>query len=194
MWYFVIAFVLVGLAYAGWKLTSRNAYESAEYSVVRSDGMIELREYPDLMMAMTDMQSRQGNDGSFGRLFKYISGGNDGQQKLAMTTPVFMEPRSSEKGGTMSFVISKSVAEGNIPRPENEQVALAKRPGGLFAVIRFAGRDNQDLLKKQQGILEEWIQNQGYETEGESELASYDPPWTPGPLRRNEILIRIRQD
>ena len=26
---------------------------------------------------------------------------------------------------------------------------------------------------------------------GEPEIASYDPPWTPGPLRRNEILIRI---
>ena len=23
------------------------------------------------------------------------------------------------------------------------------------------------------------------------EFAGYDPPWTPGPLRRNEILIRL---
>jgi hypothetical protein len=23
------------------------------------------------------------------------------------------------------------------------------------------------------------------------EFAGYDPPWTPGPLRRNEVLIRL---
>ena len=194
MVYFVIAVVIVGLAYAGWKMTSRSAYESAEYSVLKSDGKIELREYPDLMMATTDMQSRQGNDGSFGRLFRYISGGNEDNQKVAMTTPVFMEPSSSKTSGTMGFVIPKKVAEGNIPQPASEQVELAQRPGGLFAVIRFAGRDDQELFEEQQSTLEEWIQSQGYEMEGEPEFAGYDPPWTPGPLRRNEILIRIRQD
>ena len=194
MVYVVIAVVIVGLAYAGWKMTSRSAYESAEYSVLRSDGKIEVREYPDLMMATTDMQSRQGNDGSFGRLFRYISGGNEDNQKVAMTTPVFMEPSSSKTSGTMGFVIPKKVAEGNIPQPASEQVELAQRPGGLFAVIRFAGRDDQVLFEEQQSTLEEWIQSQGYEMEGEPEFAGYDPPWTPGPLRRNEILIRIRQD
>ena len=194
MVYVVIAVVIVGLAYAGWKMTSRSAYESAEYSVVKSDGKIELREYPDLMMATTEMHSRQGNDGSFGRLFRYISGGNEDKQKVAMTTPVFMETNSEKTSGTMGFVIPKNVVEENIPEPASEQVQIAQRPGGLFAVIRFAGRDGQELFEEQQSILEEWLQIQGYEIDGEPEFAGYDPPWTPGPLRRNEILIRIRAD
>ena len=194
MVYVVIAVVIVGLSYAGWKMTSRGAYESAEFSVLKSDGRIELREYPDLMMATTDMQSRRGNDGSFGRLFRYISGGNEDNQKVAMTTPVFMEKSSSKTSGTMGFVIPKKVAEANIPQPASEQVQVTKRPGGLFAVIRFAGRDGQELFEDQQSILEEWIQSQGYEVDGEPEFAGYDPPWTPGPLRRNEILIRIKAD
>ncbi len=83
MIYLLIAAVICGLAYTGWKLTSRNAYESAEYSVLESDGNIELREYPDLMLASTKMGSRtQGDDGSFGRLFQYISGGNEDKQKV----------------------------------------------------------------------------------------------------------------
>ena len=192
MVYVLIAVIAIAVTYTGWKMTSRTAYESAEYSVIENHGNIEIREYPDLMMATTGMRSSQGNDGSFGRLFRYISGGNEGKQKVAMTTPVFMEPGSSEEGGMMGFVIPKKVAATNIPEPASDQVQLSQREGGLFAVIRFAGRDDQDLFENQQGILEEWLREQGYEMVGEAEFAGYDPPWTPGPFRRNEILIRVR--
>jgi predicted transcriptional regulator YdeE len=194
MIYVVATIVIAALAYGGWKMTSRSAYESADYSVVKSDGAIELRRYPDLMMATTSIRSRQGNDGSFGRLFQYISGSNDDKQKVAMTTPVFMSSDTSQESGTMGFVIPRKIAAGKVPKPLSEQVALATRPGGLFAVIRFAGRNDEELLEQQQRVLEEWIGKEGYEAEAEPELAGYDPPWTPGFLRRNEILIRVRSD
>ena len=60
-------------------------------------------------------------------------------------------------------------------------------------MIRFSGRDNAELFDEQRGKLETWIQDQGYEIQGQPEFAGYDPPWTPGLLRRNEILIRIQQ-
>ena len=192
MVYIVVAVLVCGLAFMGWKLTSRSSYESAEYTVLKSDGTIELREYPDLMMATTDMGSRiQGGDGSFGRLFQYISGGNEDKQKVAMTTPVFTEQKSDQASGQMGFVIPKDVAAATIPKPASGQVRLIKRPGGKFAVIRFAGRFDLEVQKKQQSKLEAWLEKEGMEAIGEPEVASYDPPWTPGPLRRNEILIRI---
>ena len=83
---------VLALTYFGWKLTARGAYESAEYTVLDSDGPFETREYPDLILATTNMQfESQGDDGSFMRLFRYISGANDREKKIAMTTPVFME-------------------------------------------------------------------------------------------------------
>jgi hypothetical protein len=193
MIYIFVFVLIIGVAYTGWKLTSRNAYESAEYVVMKSDGAFELREYPDLMMASTDAASGNGNGGSFGRLFKYISGGNDDKKKIAMTTPVFMEAESTDASGKMSFVVPKKVADGNIPEPTDQRVRLTQRSGGLFAVIRFAGRENQSLLDDQQETLKDWILDEGYELVGDPEFAGYDPPWTFGPLRRNEILIRIRQ-
>lgn len=192
MSYLLIAVALVALAYGGWKLTSRNAYESAEYSVLESDGNIELRSYPDLMLATTSMGTRTQNEsGSFGRLFQYISGKNENQQKVAMTTPVFMESESEQTNGQMSFVIPKKLTPAEIPQPASGQVQLTKRPAGKFAVIRFAGRITEATRREQLSKLESWIQKQGYTSVGEIEVAGYDPPWTPGPLRRNEILIRI---
>ena len=193
MAYLVLAAIVCGLVYFGWKLTSRNAYESAEYSVLESDGAIEIREYPDLMLAATEMGTGlQGDDGSFGRLFRYISGGNEGKQKVAMTTPVFMEPKSEKSNGQMGFVIPKEVAESKIPQPASDQVRLAKRPGGKFAVIRFAGRLDEQAQNENRSKLKEWIEERGLVADGEPETAGYDPPWTPGPLRRNEVLIRIK--
>ena len=194
MIYIVLAIVICVLAYAGWKLTSRNAYESAEYSVLESHGKIELREYPDLMLVTTEMGTRvQGDDGSFGRLFRYISGGNQNGQKVAMTTPVFMDPKSDESTGQMGFVIPKEEAASTIPHPTNERVHVTERPGGKFAAIRFAGKLTKTIQAQQQAKLEDWMQEQGHVAAGDAEVAGYDPPWTPGPLRRNEILIRLAE-
>jgi DNA gyrase inhibitor GyrI len=188
-----VATAVVAFGFTGWKMTSRSAYESAPYTVLKSDGAIALREYPDLMLATTRMQSRsQDDDGSFMRLFNYISGGNEDNQKVAMTTPVFMEPESSEVQGQMGFVIPKKVAEQNAPEPANKDVQLQKRTGGRFAVIRFSGRINPDLIEQETKKLQVWIIEQGLTADGDVEVAGYDAPWTPGPFRRNEVLVRLK--
>ena len=193
MVYLIVVVIVCGLVFMGWKLTSRSAYESAEYSVLETEGNIELRSYPELVLVTTSMGTRvQGDDGSFGRLFRYISGTNSDKQKVAMTTPVFMEPESDQADGQMSFVIPKEVAESKVPEPTGGQVQLTKRAAGKFAVIRFAGRVDLDVRNEQRTKLKNWIERNGYSAIGEAEVAGYDPPWTPGPLRRNEILIRIR--
>lgn len=192
MTYLILVAVVTGTLYVGWKLTSRNAYESAEYTLLERDDNLELREYPDLMMASTRMSSVEGGDDSFGRLFRYISGGNKKQKKVAMTTPVFMEPKTGQAAGQMGFVIPKKVAESHVPEPASDQVELIERAGGKFAVMRFSGRLRADSLSENLSELEGWIERCGFEVAGEPEFASYDPPWTPDPLRRNAILLRIK--
>jgi hypothetical protein len=147
--YLGIVSVVILLAYFAWKLTARSAYESAEYTILESDSPFETREYPDLQTATTNMQFKsQGDDGSFMRLFRYISGANEQEQRVAMTTPVLMEPEADSTYGQMGFVIPKNVAEQRVPEPTSEQVHIRKRAGGRFAVIRFAGRMNRESLAK----------------------------------------------
>ena len=193
MIYLFVAAVLIVVAYFGWKFTARSAYESAEYTVLESDDSFEIREYPDLMLATTGMKSEsQDEDGSFMRLFGYISGENEPKQKVSMTTPVFMERDTADAEGQMGFVLPKQVVEQHIPDPTNDKVAIRKRAGGRFAVIRFAGRMDSEAVAASEDKLRNWMQEKGLVGNGEAELAGYDPPWTPGPLRRNEILIRLK--
>ncbi len=92
----------------------------------------------------------------------------------------------------MGFVIPKTIAEQGVPEPSNDKVQIRKRAGGRFAVIRFAGRMNSESVAKNEGKLRSWMKTRGLIGDGDAEIAGYDPPWTPGLLRRNEVLIRLR--
>jgi hypothetical protein len=195
MVYCFVSIAVAVVAFFGWKVTARNAYESAEYTVVESTSSFELREYPDLMMATTGTRfESQGDDGSFMRLFRYISGENDDEQKVAMTTPVFMEPESSinEGRGQMGFVIPHDIPADDVPQPSADGVQIRKRAGGRFAVIRFTGRMDRQSVAKAEKKLRDWINVRKLSAHGGAESAGYDPPWTPGPFRRNEVLIRLQ--
>ena len=182
----------------GWNLTARAGYESADYEVIESDGKFEIREYPDLMLASTRSgKNAQGRDGSFMKLFRYISGANESQRKISMTTPVFMENGMPDADVQMGFVMPKQVAEDGVPTPSGQDVNIRIRKGGRFAVIRFSGVLNNQLAKENEVKLRAWITDKEYSVNDSSDLnvvesAAYDPPFTPGPLRRNEVLIRLQ--
>jgi hypothetical protein len=193
MVYAALVVVLVAVVGVGWKLTARSSYESADYSIVESDAPFEIRDYPDLMLVTTAMKS-QGGDGSFGRLFRYISGENEDEIKVAMTTPVFMEPEGQNTNGQMGFVVPKMVSLERIPNPTGEGVQIQKRDSGRFAVIRFSGRMDEDSMAENEEKLRKWIVTKGLSGYEDFESAGYDPPWTPNTFRRNEILIRLKQE
>ncbi len=197
----IYSFAIVLLAVVGvlaWNTTTRAGYESAEYKVIESDGKFEVREYPDLMLVATTTKiDAQGRDGSFMKLFRYISGANESEQKISMTRPVFMENDKADSEVQMGFVMPQEVAVGGVPNPTGPDVEVRKRAGGRFAVLRFSGRLNAKLAKESEAKLRAWMGTRGLtaadsaDTRG-VEAASYDPPFTPGPLRRNEVLIRLK--
>ena len=192
----MVIFVLAGIF--AWNTMARAAYESAEYKVVTSDGKFEVREYSDLMLvATTTKLDAQGRDGSFMKLFRYISGANQSDKKISMTTPVFMENDKADSAVQMGFVMPKQVAVDGVPAPTGQGVDVRKRVGGRFAVLRFSGQLNTKLAKESEAKLRTWmatkelVADESVESSG-VETAGYDPPFTPGPLRRNEVLIRLK--
>ncbi len=198
MIYFSSIAMLVVIGVFAWNKTTRAGYESAEYEVIETDGKFEVREYPDLMLVATTTQiNAEGRDGSFMKLFRYISGANQSDQKISMTTPVFMENDKADSKVQMGFVMPKEVAVEGVPAPTGPDLDVRKREGGRFAVLRFSGRLDAKLAKENESRLRTWMQTKGLvaddsiESSG-VEAAAYDPPFTPGPLRRNEVLIRLK--
>lgn len=160
---------------------TRAGYESAPCKTVLKEGDFELREYPELSVVSTEMN---GDDASFMRLFGYISGSNREKQKVAMTTPVIM------KGGRMAFVLpSKDAAHA--PSPASDKVKLERLHAAAVAVLRFSGRRSARSEQEALGRLKSILKDRGIQEAGAPFMAYYDPPWMPGFVRRNEVLVPV---
>ena len=188
----IVVAAAVGLSYAGFRAT-RAAYASAPYQVVRTEGLFELRDYPALTLVETAMSSG-GNraDGSFSRLFGYITGRNEQQQKISMTTPVFIS--GAETNQKMAFVLPAEFSAGQAPRPAGGAVVVRQVPAGRFAVLRFRGargaRQEAEALRR----LTAWMTAQRLAVLSPPVYGYFDPPWTPGWFRRNEVMLRVQPD
>ena len=183
---------------AGKLAKAEDNYESAEYKVIESEGKLEIREYPELMLAAATTKMDSPDSGSsFMKLFRYISGANEKKQKISMTTPVFMESQQDGAKLQMGFVMPKQIAAQGVPKPTVGQVQIRKRPGGRFAVVRFSGQMTEESVEESESKLRAWMESKGLVADDSSEgdgveTAVYDSPFTSGPERRNELLIRLK--
>jgi DNA gyrase inhibitor GyrI len=182
--------VIIGsaLALLGCRAT-RSGYESAPYQVVKTDGKFEVRDYPVLMVVETAMaRGGQDGDGSFNRLFGFITGKNEAKQKIAMTTPVFMS--GSDSNRTMAFVLPAPLKSAAVPRPADGAVTVRELPAGRFAVLRFSGARSAEQEALALGQLQAWMESRGLKGALPPVYGYFDPPWTPSALRRNEVMIQ----
>lgn len=168
--------------------TSRAATETPDYKVIRSDEKFEIRDYPTLTIATTQMND-DGMNGGFGQLFRFITGKNEGSEKIEMTSPVLIDTAKDKK--TMSFIMPRKAVEKGVPKPAGESVSLGKVVAARFAVLRFAGGRTAEHEKAAIEKLTTWLDGQKIAGKGDPIFAYYDPPWTPVFLRRNEVMIRI---
>ena len=170
--------VVVGIAACA---TSRSGYETAPYKVVRADGAFEIRDYSEIKIATT----RSDESGSgFMRLFRYIDGGNVEKEKIAMTTPVFMVD------GKMAFVVPEKHKVAT-PAPASDQVSVDTMKAQRVAAYRYSGARSSKSEPQALEKLKAWMAQNKLQAVGPAFSAYYDPPWTPGFLRRNEVLVPV---
>ncbi len=160
------------------------ATEIPDYKVLLQDGKFEVRDYPALTLVRT-----ASGDGDFMRLFRYISGSNEAEQKIAMTAPVLMKHEGEGTG--MSFIVPKEVAAKDVPAPTDSAVTMDTLPAGQFAVYRYSGGRNETNEQEALGKLREWIGQRQLEVTGDPLYGYYDPPWIPPFMRRNEVMLRV---
>jgi len=189
----VVLLVVVALIAVLYWRTSRAAYETARYTVVRADGDFEIRDYAAFVLAETPVTGGNAsrNDG-FGRLFRFITGANGAQQKLSMTTPVLVDPGPSNS--RMAFVMPANFALPDIPKPTDQAVGLREVGACRHAVLRFSGSISEKSQDDAHARLLARMKTLGLEALSGPQFAYFDPPWTPPFLRRNEVLVRTAAD
>jgi len=170
----------------------RAGYESAPYKVARSDGKFELRDYPALTVVETPMAGPDESDGSFMRLFRFITGANEGKKKIAMTTPVFMSGGNTNR--TMAFVLPAKIQKGGVPKPADGTLTVNELPAGRFAVLRFSGGRSSRKEAESLARLQSWMERERLTAASAPVYGYFDPPWTPAFLRRNEVMLRTESE
>jgi len=165
------------------------AIEQASYTTLIQEGPFEIRQTDPMIVAITPDRSLGGEAG-FSTIFNYISGDNAAQKKIAMTTPVIND---LDKTMTTAFVMPKKYRLDDLPTPNSHALSLKEVPSRLMAVVTFSGSVNPRRLLEKQDALTQWIQTQNAFAFGSFQLARYNPPFIPGFLKRNEVMIEIRK-
>lgn len=175
-----------------------------EYRVLSSEGDLEIRAYPAIIVAETVVRGprkaalKQG----FGILADYIFARSRDGEALPMTVPVLQDggdPMASdppvfddmvEGGWRMRFVMPGGRTRADLPEPP-KAVELVEIPARRVGAVRFTGVADDDRLVEHENRLRGWLSRREERAEAEAEYAFYNSPMIPGPLRRNEVWLPL---
>jgi len=183
------------------------ATEEPVFKLLDKDGSFELRQYAEHVVAETRVEAgfEDAGGAAFERLFRYISGNNRTQRKIAMTAPV-TQSRGEKIAMTapvsqvadrnafrVAFTLPSNYTLKTAPTPLDPSVEIREVPAQLVACWRYSGRWTESNYRENEALLRERIRARGLTIRGEPVLARYNPPFTPWFLRRNEVLIPVAQ-
>ena len=183
---------LVVLAGCAALVASRNV-EQPPYASVALDGDFELRDYPALTVAeVTAAGTRdQAVNAGFGPLAGYIFAKERTGEKIAMTAPV-TQTADSAGNWVVRFIMPQGYTLDTLPRPAGSTVRLQTLPPRRMAAVQFSGVANDALIAEQEARLLAWMGNRELTPTDTPTYAYYNDPFTPGFLRRNEVMVPVR--
>ena len=174
------------------------SYEEPEYSIVKKTDVYEVRQYKKRTVAEVTYGEE---DSGFKVLFDYISGANKGSKEVEMTIPVTQSKEidmtvpvtQSTTDGKMSmrFFLPMQYSKQNAPEPNDERVRITDLPAEYFAVISYSGFASDGNFDEHHKELKAALDKDGMVIKGPPIKATYNSPFTPPFLRRNEAMYPL---
>ena len=164
------------------------------YTVEREYSDFEIRAYPPHVLVQVDSAGtffEAGNRG-FRPLISYISGNNIGARRIAMTAPVIQSPQSATEH-TVSFVLPEGMDVASVPVPADARVRTVAVAASRVAARKFSGGSSESLYESNATKLIAGLAREAIATTGDAYFARFDPPWKPGFLKHNEVLIALEK-
>jgi hypothetical protein len=188
----------------------RHGTEEPTYTAEQLTSRVEIRHYGPRVAAETTVTADEvaARSDGFRRLAGYIFGGNQVQEKIAMTAPVAQQdgafrgekipmtaPVSQNASGNSEWLIRFFMPAGksldSLPRPNDQAVQLVALSAETVAVRRFTGSTSSQAVARETAQLRRTLREAGFEPISVPVAWFYDPPWTLPMLRRNEIAIPV---
>ena len=176
------------------------ALEETSYRVITANQIYEIREYDDRLAVQTSQKN--GQNGAFRKLFKYISGSNTSSIKIEMTTPVTQSikidmttpvtQKFQDGEMIMKFFLPRKFQLKTAPQPLSEDLSVVIVKGGKYAVIKYSGRSTYKNFERHSKVLLEALFADKIETINQPIKATFNGPLTPFFMRRNEAMIKIK--
>lgn len=177
--------------FQAYTVMASNKSGSQPYTVVRTEKDFEIRFYPATTMAIITSSAKTykelGNSG-FKKLAGYIFGGNQTNEKIAMTTPVHMD--INQTLSTMSFVMPSQYNKDNLPEPNDSNVKIKTISQEYVAVMKFGGYASENGIKTNSRKLENALKEASISYYGHFRFLGYNPPFQ-FIGRRNEIIVSV---
>jgi hypothetical protein len=167
-----------------------------EFKVIRTYQDFEVREYLPCVLAEVKVSADYSTAASaaFGRLFKFISQGNSASEKIAMTAPVISAQREQSAESNewyVSFVMPSGSHFGRLPHPNDPQVVLREIDSEICIAMPFRGKADKKLSEKKVSELRAAATKENISMSDETRICRFDPPFKPGFMQYNEIVIPI---
>ena len=171
-------------------LNSQRNIETYAFTIIDSYETIEIRQYEASLFTSVQMSSnnyRKTSSKGFSVLAGYIFGGNDKEEKIAMTSPVAMSLKDST---TMMFLVPKKYTRDNLPVPNDSSIEFKDVPEKKVAAISFGGWANDSKIASFKKKLIDVLNSKGIKYTDNFYFLGYNAPMEVF-NRKNEIIVEL---
>lgn len=171
-------------------LYGQHNIETYSYKVDKVYDKFEIRSYEASLFTSVTLSSKEFKEVSnkgFSILAGYIFGGNESNEKIAMTSPVAM---TLEDSMTMMFMVPKKFNKENLPKPNQSEIEFREEPAKKVAAISFGGWSNDEKIEKYKNQLVQSLSKEGIKFSNRFYFLGYNAPYEVF-NRKNEIIVEL---
>ena len=184
----ILIILFIGSQIFAWN--SQRNIETYNYKVVKQYDNFEVRTYEPTLFTSVQLSTsayKESSSKGFSILAGYIFGGNNKNEKIAMTSPVSM---SLDSTMTMMFMVPKKFQKETLPKPNESKIKFIEEPAKTVAAIRFGGWANDETIAKYKKELIAALESKGIKYTTRFYFLGYNAPYEFF-NRKNEIIVEI---
>ncbi len=171
-------------------MNSQRGIEKYPYKVIKEYNKFEIRKYEASLFTSVKLSTgkyESGSSNGFSILAGYIFGGNDKNQKIAMTSPVAM---SMEDSMEVMFLVPKEYKKEDLPTPNQSEIQFKEVPEKTMASITFGGWADSEKIEKYKLKLIKLLEEKEIAHLAKFYFHGYNAPYEVV-NRKNEILVEL---